>query len=498
MQAASKYNFNGFKIAAIAILLCSVLIAVFFQQYVVLAVPFAALFILLMVLNYRLAYWVFLFTVPASVQLGFFNDTLSTSLPDEPLMWLWLMALIAMLLYDRQLIPKWFWRSPITLIVALQFIWLVIAVIYSKEHLISIKFLLAKCWFLASFFVLPVLVIKRRKDFVKTWWIILIPLLISMIIIFYRHRSFGFGFLRINQAIDILWYNRVDYSAFMAMFFPLLLVAWAHTKRMRIWWRVALLVVILFFLPCIYLTFARGAMLAMFFAFAVGIGIRIRKAHWIIPAFYAVVALATIFMVRNNKYIDFRPNFENTYTHFTFTDHMVATFRGEDMSSMERLYRWIASARMSIDEPITGVGPNAFYYYYKPYAVTSFRTYVSANPEKSTTHNYFLLMLVEQGFPAMLLYAILILVFFSQAQRIYHRFPKDEKLYRSATIGITMMFAACFITNFFSEMLETHKIGAMFYLGLSLMVVLDHKSRLIAKGLSDPSEEEIPNNPIIG
>jgi O-antigen ligase len=39
--------------------------------------------------------------------------------------------------------------------------------------------------------------------------------------------------------------------------------------------------------------------------------------------------------------------------------------------------------------------------------VKSFRTYVSDNPEKSTTHNYFLLQLAEQGIPGFLLFAIL-------------------------------------------------------------------------------------------
>ena len=197
------------------------------------------------------------------------------------------------------------------------------------------------------------------------------------------------------------------------------------------------------------------------------------------PAFYGLVALAATYMVRHNKYYDFRPNFNQTYTHTNFADHMVATFRGTDMSSMERLYRWVASVRMSNDRALTGYGPNAFYYYYKPYAVTAFRTYVSRNPEMSTTHNYFLSMLVGQGWPAMLLYAALVMVVLVYAQRIYHRFK--DKFYRSVTIGLAMLFAAGFINNFFSELIETHKVGALFYLCLSLLILLDRKSR------TDPS-----------
>jgi O-antigen ligase len=88
-------------------------------------------------------------------------------------------------------------------------------------------------------------------------------------------------------------------------------------------------------------------------------------------------------------------------------------------------------------------------------------------------------MLVEQGLPATILYAILIIVFFAQAQKVYHRFT--DKFYKSCTMALAMIFAACFVNNFFSELIETHKIGAIFYLCISLMIVLDHKSRQLLK-----------------
>ncbi len=44
-----------------------------------------------------------------------------------------------------------------------------------------------------------------------------------------------------------------------------------------------------------------------------------------------------------------------------------------------------------------------------------------------------------------------------------------------------MMLAAGFIDNFFSELIETHKVGALFYFAIVLMIILDQKSRLWAK-----------------
>jgi hypothetical protein len=211
----------------------------------------------------------------------------------------------------------------------------------------------------------------------------------------------------------------------------------------------------------------------------------LKMVNWVMPAYYAMFIVLLCYLIPNNKYLEFRPDYNNTYMHKSFTDHMIATFRGKDMSSMERLYRWIAAVRMSKDRPITGYGPHGFYYNYKPYAVSSFKTYVSRNPEHSTTHNYFLYMLVEQGWPAMLLYAALIPMLFAKAQKIYYRFK--DIFYRSVTLGLAMMLGAGFINNFFSELIETHKVGAFFYIPVALLIVLDHMSK------SQKLEEDVIN-----
>ena len=452
-------------------------------NYYVLVLPFGLLFAGLLLLNWRAAWWLFLFSVPLSQQIFLLNKSLSTSLPDEPMMWCFLLLFLLLIAARPRMLPEWFWRSPLTLVIVLQFLWLIVAVACSQEPFFSLKFLAAKSWFLVSGFLLPVLIIRKKRDFILAFFLLMIPILATMVLVVYYHKNLGFDFTLINKAVGTIYYNRVDYATVMSMAFPLIWAAYPLTKKWKTWQRALFLLTIPFFAVAIYLTFARGAMLAIFFAIAMGLGIRLKIGQYFLPAFYGVIALLVVYMVRNNKYIDYRPNYEHTYTHFTFTDHMIATFRGEDMSSMERLYRWIAAVRMSTDKPLTGYGPNSFYYHYKPYAVTSFRTYVSRNMEQSTTHNYFLYMLVEQGWPGMLLYALLLVVFFVVAQRTYHRFT--DRFYRHATIGVAMMFAAGFINNFFSELIETHKVGIMFYLSIALMVVLEQKSRIKNQDLLD-------------
>ncbi|MEI8278111.1 MAG: O-antigen ligase family protein [Bacteroidota bacterium] len=468
------------------ILFLSIALFAYLGSFVYLLPAGILLFAIVVIFDWKLAYWILLFSIPFSVEFALREDgTLSTTVPDEPMMWIFLVLFGLMWARNPNILPKAWWKNPLVLIVVLQYIWTTVAVLYSKEQVISLKFLAAKSWFLVSFFVLPALIFREKRDFKKAFVIFLIPLLTTMIIINIRHAQRQFLFYKVAHAIGKLYYNHVDYSTVISMFFPALCMVFAFVKGKR-GLRFFLFILILFFLFAIYFTFARAAMIAVIFAAFMGIALRYRVIKWVMPAFYAVMIVFIAYISTDRHYIKYRPKYDHTFMHKDFVDHIVATFKGQDMSSMERVYRWIAGARMSMDEPIKGYGPNTFYYYYKPYAIAEFKTYVSANTEHSTAHNYFLFMLVEQGWPALILYAILVAAFFVHSQKTYNRFRGKDKFYTYCTIAVTMMFSAGFINNFFSDLIETHKVGGMFYLCLAMMVVLDMKSRqLQAEGVVD-------------
>ncbi len=465
-----------FSIASFAMLFFTIFVVAYTGNYIYLAAPIAYLYVVLMGVNWKTAYWIFLFTIPPSVQLFFAGDTLSLSLPDQPIMWLFLGLFVALYARNPKILPEWWWRDPMVLIVVLQFVWTIVAVVFSKMLFYSFKFLLVKTWLLVCFFVFPFWVFREKKDFVKGFLVLLVPMLMTVIVILIHHSMYGFAFYKIQKAITRLYYNHVDYSTVISMFFPLLTITcWPIIRKRNIFIKSALIVTILIFIAGIWFAYARAAFVALAFGLVVAAALRMKLLNFVMPGFYAVIILLMCYMVPNNKYIDFRPDFEHTYMRKNFADHVIATFRGTDMSSMERLYRWVAAVRMSTDRPVTGYGPRTFYYYYKPYTVTSFRTWVSRNPEQSTTHNYFLYMLVEQGWPAMLLYAVFMVAVFAKGQKVYHRFK--DKFYRCCTIGLVTTIAVGFINNFFSELIETHKVAALFYIPVAMLIILDKKSK---------------------
>ncbi|RYZ53043.1 MAG: hypothetical protein EOP49_08140, partial [Sphingobacteriales bacterium] len=189
-----------------SILLCTALYA-YTGNYFFLGFPFAVCFLAGLVIDWKFCYWLLLFSIPASVQLFFLNDSLSTSVPDEPMMWAFLLVTIALLLTRSRTIPAWWWRNPIAVILVLQYLWLIIAVIFSHELVFSLKFLAAKSWFLASFVILPIWIFQTKKDYKKAFLLMLIPLVATMLIINARHALLNFSFRKVEKAIGDLYYN---------------------------------------------------------------------------------------------------------------------------------------------------------------------------------------------------------------------------------------------------------------------------------------------------
>lgn len=456
-------------LAGAALFLLFIALFSFTGNFIFLAVPFVLTGLAWVIFDWKSFYWFFLFSIPLSAEIKL--GSLATTVPDEPMMWLLLLVLMMTVAHNYKRIPTWFLKHPLTLIIALQFIWLLVAVAFSQNYLLSIKFLAAKTWFLSSYIILPVLIIRKKSDIVKGFLLFCIPALLHALIVFVWHFFLDFDYWSSNEVVRPFYQNHVDHSTVLSMMFPLMLIAYQLTKGKK-WQNRLCLAMVIFLIPAIYVTGARAAMLGVIFSLVISFAIRKRLVNFVMPIFFIFVASMVFYLSNNYTFVKYRPVMKYTATQRTFGDLMTATFKGTDMSSMERFYRWIAATRMSTDHPMVGVGPNNFYDHYKAYSSAMFKTWVWRNPEKSTTHNYFFLMLVEQGWPATILYGLLVIVVLATAQRLYHK--ARDPFYKKVTMALVMMFAVGFINNFFSELLEGHKIGAMFFMSISLLIIVDH------------------------
>lgn len=443
----------------------------YWQELYFLGAPVVLIAIILLIQYPQYLFYLLMLSIPWSVEYSF-DSNLGTDLPDEPLMVLGALSIVIYLAYRKDI--KWFKKlHPVIVIILLQFLWAVITVITSTDILLSVKYLLAKSWYLLAFVALPVFLFRDEKVLKRSFALLLCSMMTVMIVSLTRHGMLNFAFGRVNDALYPFFRNHVNYSALLIFMVPLLIAAiqLASSKTTRI----SLYCLLLITFIAVYFSYARGAWLAL----AAGI-----VAYWLLRKrllifsflLFLTIIVGTAFWLRSNeRFLEFSNDYKSTIYHKNFREHLIATYQLKDLSNAERIYRWIAGVRMVKDSWQTGFGPSTFYHQYKTYTLPAFKTYVSDNKEQSTIHNYFLLMLIEQGVLGCLFFVALLIALLQYCQKIYSR--TKEKFWRVVISAVASVLAMQCVINFLSDMIETDKVGSIFYLCVAVIVIADFKTR---------------------
>jgi O-antigen ligase len=362
----------------------------------------------------------------------------------------------------------------VLVVIFLSVFWLAITVALSTYFTFSIKYFFAKTWYLLAFLATPLILWKDETVFKRSVAVLFSSMLLATVVVLFKHAHWGFRFAQINEAVMPFFRNHVNYSALLVFMIPVQVFLWqSATKRSH---RVLMLLTFFITLPALYFSFARGAWLALITGMAVYWLIR---KKWLFRSFVFVVAslfLLTLWLKSNDRYLNFAHDYQTTFFHENFQEHLAATYQLKDVSTAERFHRWIAGVRMAEDSWQTGFGPTTFYQHYKSYTVPAFKTWVSRNEEKSTVHNYFLLLLVEQGVIGLLLFLLLLGMLFWYAQKIYHRHTATLFWKRTVAAIAVILVMQCTV-NFLSDLIETDKAGSVFLLCIAALLIADKNTR---------------------
>lgn len=444
--------------------------AIYFKMNLLFILPFVFLFPVLVLLNFRMVFFIMLLVLPVSVEtyLGSFG----TDLPSEPLVMVLAACTVLYLIYNRQELKSPSYRHPIVVILFLMLSWSVFVTLFSTDIFLSVKYLLAKSWYLLGFFLLPIIFLRNKSSLKQFFWCLYIPTLLSIVYVMVRHGMNGFSFDTITNAVHPIYRNHVNYAVFITMLLPFIFLA-------KSWYSIdsfkykLLKYSIPVFLMAIYLSYTRGAWLAVVAMAAYFFVLRFNLTKYVL-VFASVLAIGfSVYILKDNNYLKYAPNYEHTIYHDELADHLTSTFEMEDMSTVERFYRWIAAVNLFKDHPFVGVGPNNFVSNYKKYTVTAYETYISDNEEKSTVHNYFLLLLTEQGLPALVLYVALLFVVLLSAQKTYNAVSENRKKY---VVAVTLCIIAFLLNNTLSDLVEANKVGSLFFVCLAILVNFDAAS----------------------
>lgn len=448
------------------LVLLSLVAALVFNEPVIAILPLSLALIVLSFLNIKSFYFLLFASVPLCIEWDL-PGGFSTDLPIEPLCIMLMGLTLVYFVQNIKRIDLRFLQSPIIFLIALLLVWAFICIIPSKSPIISLKYALSKIWYLVTYLGLSILIVQSVSDLKKLFWFIFLPLFFTMVYAFIRHALNGFSFELMNEPSLPFYRNHVIYAATVTIFYPFIFLA-------RTWYKSNIIISTflkfnqLFFPIVIYFTYTRACMLAL------GVGLVfyfLMKKNWvkkILVISLVVISVIAAFLSYENNYLKYSPEFTKTVYHDSYDNHIEATFEGHDASSMERINMWIGAIRMFPDYPVFGVGPGNFYPYYKSYTVVHYHTWVSDNELKLSCHNYFLLMLSEQGIVGCLLFILLTIVLFFTIESYYHRSNNQQTKNVIICVGVGM--SMLYVNLTLSDLIETAKIGSLFYLFIAILI----------------------------
>jgi O-antigen ligase len=446
--------------------------AALWESFILILIPFILLFFYYGWSRLSTLFYLLIIALPWSIEYSF-SAFLGTDLPDEPLMVFISFIVIAYLLFNPGLVRKSVWAHPLVLLLLLHIGWIFITVLLSTDPLVSIKYLLSKGWYILSFFVGGLILFTSKKAITKTSMLFIISLLTVCLVIFIHHAREGFLFININEAAAPFFRNHVTYSAMLVCGIPVLLAMKNLEARKSI--RMLLGFSILFVLVALLFSFSRGAWLALFTGLAAA---WLVKKRWLLQSFLAgsfFVIVIFCWLKSSDRYLQYAPDYKTTIFHTDFSQHLSATYHLKDVSTAERFYRWIAGIRMIAEKPFAGFGPATFNKNYRPFGLPVFKTWVSKNEEGSTVHNYFLLIAIEQGLPGLFIFLSIVAAMFFYVQHLYNRV--HDVFYKQVLVAVSSVVAMIVTVNLLSDLIETDKIGSIFFICMSLIVAIDIQTK---------------------
>ena len=411
-----------------------------------------------------------LFLVPLSVNLSEFGLTsIGWYMPTEPMLFALLVLLVARSLSGQTPDPL-FLKHPVTLVIALGFLWMGLTVLPSSDVVVSLKAWVSRAWFIGSFYVLLAAWFqhdsKARSRFLV---LLLVPLSVVIGYTLIRHAGYGFSKGAGHWVMKPFFKDHTSYGAVLALMLPPV-VAMAFQSRQSTLSKVLWSLGAGWLALGTVLSFTRAAWVSLAAALALWVlmllGIRLKT---LIVA--GVAVLVGLFFSWDALVIQLERNKQDSSDNLAQHVESISNVSSDD-SNLERLNRWSCALAMFEARPVFGWGPGTYLFEYAPFQQSNLRTIISTNNgDVGNAHSEYLGPLAEQGLLGGLFVIALLLATCHLGFKLQRTLadPDDRLLALGLFLGLITYFVHGVLNNY----LDTDKASAPFWGFLALLVVLD-------------------------
>lgn len=438
-------------------------------------IPFALVVLLLILFAPEKTFFLLVLFVPLSVPFSEFIPGLDFDFwfPTEPILVALLALTILKSLYDR-FFDRDLIGHPIFWTLLFYLGWLIIATVSSEMPVVSIKYVLVRFWFITVFFYLSYLFFSRsEKNFRRYFTLFLIGL--SAVVLISLSKQIGRGLFdkfAAHGSCNPFFTDHTSYGAALAFVIPVILGFFATAKSRKA--KVVLLIVAVFFIGALILSYSRAAWLSLIVAAGVWLlwFLRIRLRTIFFVSIISAVSIL-VFQEEIGRWL----NSNQTASSGDLRQHFrsVTNIKTDD-SNVERINRWTSAIRMFRERPIFGWGPGTYMFQYAPFQASYLKTLESSNlGKKGNAHSEYLGLLAEAGIIAPIGYILILIIVLYRGFIVSTRSPirDDRIMVVSVLMGLITYVAHGTMNNF----LDMDKIAAIFWGYIALIIAMDIKYR---------------------
>lgn len=456
-------------------------VALFYDFYWLMLVPVALLIVYYSLYSLDKVLFFVAFATPLAINFQKLDFGLGLSVPTEPLLGgvlvLFLMKIFLERGFDRKIMTH-----PVTIVILLGLLWMFITMLTSSMPVVSLKFMIARLWFVIPFYFLGTQLFKRYENITLFNWLYIVPLTGVIIYTLYHHAIRGFEEEPAHWVMSPFFNDHTAYGAILAMFFPILIV-FLFNKDYSLFTRFITAVFVTIFVVAIIFSYTRAAWLSLAAAFGVYLLFLFRvKMKVFLVGLGAAVAI--FFLVQDQLFMALERNKQDSSDELSEHVQSISNIKS-DASNMERINRWNSALRMFESKPIFGWGPGTYMFKYAPFQMAKDKTIISTNAgDKGNAHSEYIGPLAEQGVLGLAgMIAIVITVSITAARLYYNSKQKQIKL---LTLGIFLGLVTYFVHGVLNNFLDTDKASVPFWAFIGMIVALDVYHAKTAKSSADP------------
>ena len=437
------------------------------NNYLFFALPLVLGILLLYIFSLDKVMMLISFLVPLSVVIEEFEQ-LALSLPAEPMLAGVMILFIVKMLYDGKY-DRNVARHPVSIVIYCLFIWMIVTTITSEMPVVSIKFIIARLWFVIPSFFLCALLFKKPKNIDWFIWLYIASLCIVVVYTTINHAKNGFDGDSAHWVMSPFYNDHTAYGAALAIYL-ILAITYALLPGLKTSRRLLIIGVVALLSLAMILSSCRAAWVSLAAALAVLACVLLKiKFRWILTT---LIILVGLFFTFQHQIIDSLEHNNQDASGDIVENIQSITNISTDASNLERINRWQSAFRLFSERPVFGWGPGTYQFVYAPYQMTKEKTIISTNAgDGGNAHSEYIGPLAEQGFMGTLLMLTLVVTVVYTGLKAYHKAKNKKAKYMA--LGTTLAFFSYFVHGFLNNFLDTDKLAVPVWSCAALIVVID-------------------------